>query len=350
VSQSNRLSALPKLSAQTLAWATDWDALFGRRAPIILEIGFGFGAFLAHLARTHLDANIVGLEVSSRSLESTERLITRERLSNVRVIHTRAETALHHLFRPAALADVHINFPDPWFKQGHIHRRLMQRDTLTTLVSRMTPGARLYLATDIADYATMSDGLLSTTPGLENALAAPYLHDPRAPELNRVVTKYEDKAQQAGRTCYYFVYWRTDAPAPNVPVIEDLPMPHVVFASPLPLDAMIDSFEPIKFSVPLVDQAELTHISFIAVYTGQTRRQPTALFEVHLSEPTIEQRIALMLLSKSDLPGAYTLQLGSLGHARPTTGVHWAVRALSDWLISLHPDAHMIDAKLQGVP
>lgn len=332
------------LSAQTLAWATDWDALFGRQAPLILEIGFGYGVFLAHLARTQPAANLVGLEVASRCLEAAERLIARERLAQVRIVHARAETALHHLFRPESLSDVHINFPDPWFKTGHVHRRLMQPDTLTALASRMTTGARLFLATDIADYAHMSRALLEASAYYANALPTPYVHDPRAPQLDRVVTKYEEKARRAGRTCYYFVYRRTDAPAPILPVIEDLPMPHLIFTSPLPLPDLVDGFAPFKLMIP--HEADATHIHVIAAYIGQTRREPTALFEAHISEPSIDQRVALMLLARDD--GTYTLQLGSLGHARATAGVHRAVRALGERLIGLHPDARIVGGKLQA--
>lgn len=330
-----------------MAWATDWDSLFGRSAPLILEIGFGYGTFLTHLARTNPNANVVGIEIANRCLDAAERAVSRERLTNVRIIHARAETALHHLFRPQTISDVYINFPDPWFKSGHVHRRLMQRDTLDALVSRMQTGARLFLATDIADYAEMSAELLAETPQLENALSAPYIHDPNAADLNRVITKYEAKAREAGRTCYYFVYRRNSISAPDIPVIEELPMPHVVFTSPLSLDAMIESFEPRKLSIA-DEGGEPTHINYLAAYVGQTRTQPTALFEVHISEPTIEQRIALMLLAKFGTQSTYTLQLGSLGHARPTAGVHRAVRVLSEWLIGLHPDARLIDSKLQG--
>ena len=131
--------------------------------PLIVEIGFGHGEFLLDLACSIPDANVIGLEIANRSLLRVERKIEQACLRNVRVIHSMAETALHHLFIPASIQQIHINFPDPWFKKDHSHRRLMQRDTLDAIVSRLAPAANCYLATDILAYAEMAHELLTHT-------------------------------------------------------------------------------------------------------------------------------------------------------------------------------------------
>ncbi len=322
-----------KLNVLTLPWPTDWRAVFGSARPLILEIGFGRGAFLLHLARAHPDHHVIGLEISNRCLTNAERLIARAELTNVRVVYTMAETALHHLFTPASLAQVHINFPDPWFRTRHSHRRLMQRDTLDAIVSRLAPGGLFYLATDIREYAEMSDALLAETPGLENRLPTPW-----ADALpGRIVTKYEQKARREGRACYYFAYRRSERPAPSVPQIKDLPMPHLVFQSPITLDEV-----QARFDLDQVQPSPGTHIHFMRVW----RSGAHLLFETHVKEPTIEQRLALTLSARDD--GRFTLQLSTLGHPRPTEGVHQAVTALGDWLLRLHPDARVVVRKLQS--
>jgi tRNA (guanine-N7-)-methyltransferase len=323
---------LRQLSALTLPWPVDWAALFGAARPLILEIGFGSGTFLLHLARQHPQASIIGLEISNQSLLKAERAIARERLHHVRVIHSRAETALAHLFEPASLSEVHINFPDPWFKHGHAHRRLMQRDTLDALVSRMRPGARLYLATDILDYAEMSAELLAATPGLSNSLPSPWVN--ALP--GRAVTKYEARARAEGRACHYFAYERNTHPAPPVPVIREIAMPHLVFATPLTIDAMQAAFTPFQ-----AHEGD-AHIGFVEAYQGRR----ALLFEIHVSEPTIEQHTALMLVPHG--PGEYTLQMSTIGHPRPTVGIQAAVRALGAWLVGLSPDARALKASLSG--
>ncbi len=321
-----------KLSALALPWPVDWAMIFGEARPLIVEIGFGSGTYLRHLARQHPGNSVIGLEISNQSLLKAERAVVREQLANVRVIHSRAETALAHLFEPGSLCQVHINFPDPWFKRGHQHRRLMQRDTLDAIVSRMQTGAQLFLATDIREYAEMSAELLAATPGLTNLLPQAWASD----IPGRTATKYEARALAEGRACHYFAYERNDQPAPAVPVVKELPMPHLVFATPLTLDEMLAAFKPFHAHEGAI------HIGFVEAYRGRK----TLLFEIHVSEPTIEQHTGLMLVPHN--PGEYTLQMSTLGHPRPTEGMQVAVRALGEWLVNLSPDARLLQASLSG--
>jgi tRNA (guanine-N7-)-methyltransferase len=322
---------MQKLSSLRLPWPTDWQTLFGAERRLILEIGFGYGAFLLHLARQNLDANVIGVEIAGQCLSHVERAVERQRLSNVRPIHSTAETALYHLFTPASLAEVHINFPDPWFKKRHSHRRLMQRDTLDALVNRLHPGGLLYLATDIIEYAEMSAELLAATPGLDNALPTPWANT----LPGRVVTKYEGRAQREGRPCHYFAYRRNAIPAPTIPIIEEQPVSHIVLHSPVSLDEMLAQFQPAEH------RAGDTVISLLHGYRGKNN----LLFEVFIKEPTIDQHIAF-LLTKRDRNNEYTLKLGTLGYPRTTAGVHHAVGILGNWLVSLHPQASIITSKL----
>jgi tRNA (guanine-N7-)-methyltransferase len=324
--------ALLKLSSKTLPWPTDWIELFGAARPLIVEIGFGYGTYLLHLARANPDANVIGLEVANKCLTAAENAIERLHLANVRVIHSTAETALYHLFEPATISQVHINFPDPWFKKRHGHRRLMRRETLDAMVNRLAPGGLFYLATDILAYAEMSAELLADTLGLDNMLDTPW-----ASSLpGRFVTKYEAKARRAGRECYYFAYRRNHFPAHGLPVIKEMDMPHLVFTSPLTLDDMLARFERREHA------EDGTHIAFLYGYRGEK----SLLFEVYVKEPTIDQRVAVMLVEREN-PNEYTLQLGMLGHPRPTPGIHRAVRLLGEWLVSLHPEARILKNKLQ---
>jgi tRNA (guanine-N7-)-methyltransferase len=320
-----------KLNSVNLSWPTDWGALFGREAPIILEIGFGRAAFLFHLARTFPDANVVGLEISNRCLDTAERGAERFGYDNLRVVHSTAESALHHLFAPETLSQIHVNFPDPWFKTKHRHRRLMQRDTLDAIVSRLRPGGLFYLATDIREYAEMSAALLAETPGMDNLLETDWANS----LPGRVVTKYEATAQQEGRACYYFARRRNALVAPPVPVIKEVEMPHAVFTSPVSLDEVQARFKPFD----VTDNGTIVNV--LDCYRGRH----TLLFEVYVKEPTIDQRVALLL--KHRLNGDFTLVLGTLGHPRHTEGMQKAVTVLGNWLLSLHPDARRVAGKAQ---
>ncbi|MBC6937715.1 MAG: tRNA (guanosine(46)-N7)-methyltransferase TrmB [Chloroflexi bacterium] len=315
-----------KLSSLTLPWPTDWAALFGVERPLIVEIGFGYGQFLLHLARAHPDASIIGLEIANRCLSHVEAQIERGGFTNARVIHSTAETALHHLFQPASISQIHINFPDPWFKKRHGHRRLMQRDTLDVMVNRLAPGGMLYLATDILEYAEMSAGLLAATPGLDNTLETPW-----ASSLpGRALTRYEGKAARTGRACYYFACRRNYLPPPPVAPVKELDMPHLVIKSALTLDTIYEAFTPGQH------QTDGIYISFLYIY----RSRNVLLLEVYVKEPTIDQHVAFLLSERA--PNEFSLRLSTLGHPRPTPGLHAAAGLLGEWLMSLHPGAEII--------
>jgi tRNA (guanine-N7-)-methyltransferase len=322
---------MDKLNPLKLRWPTNWAELFGNNHPLILEIGFGRGQFLFHLAQTYPDHNIIGLEISNQCLVKAENRIERERRTNVRTLHAMAETALHHLFAPASLAQVHINFPDPWFKERHSHRRLMQRDTLDAIVNRLAPGGLFYLATDIVEYAEMSAELLAETPELDNLLPTRWTHE----IAGRVVTKYEATAEREGRERYFFAYQRNTLPPPAVYPVKEMDMPHLLMENPLGLDDFLARFEP----------HEVAQDDVIASYITCYRGQFSLLFDVYVKEPTIDQRVGLLLRQRKS--GDYTLILGAIGQPRPTPGIHMAVAHLGAWLISLHPDARLIASKLQ---
>lgn len=332
-----KLHELPKLSALNLPWPANWGEVFGVERPLILDIGFGFGHTLRHLSQQHLDHNIVGLEISNFCLVKAEGMIPRYALHNVRVLFARAETALYHLFEPASLAQIHVNFPDPWFKDRHAGRRLIQRDTLDLMVNRLRPGGLFYLATDIAAYAEMSHALLAQTRGLKNTLDSPWAHE----LAGRTITKYERKAIAAGRPRFFFAYQRTDEALAEIPVAKEWPMPHIIFETPLSMADLRDAFRAAGAEQRYNEGA--VHIKVMRLFESDS----SLLFEVFVDEPTIEQQVALILTPRQGYPGQYTLRPGEIGTPRPTAGIHVAVGRLGDWLMQQHPLSRLVENKVR---
>ncbi|MEO0564504.1 MAG: tRNA (guanosine(46)-N7)-methyltransferase TrmB, partial [Chloroflexota bacterium] len=296
-------------STLSLPWPPDWPVLFdtpGEDRPLIVEIGFGYGQMLFHLAAQFPHANIIGVEVASRPLASVERKLIAHGVHNVRVMHGHAETLLGHMLHPASVSQIHVNFPDPWFKTGHAHKRVMKRWTVDAITSRLIPGGQFFLATDIDDYAKMSHALLSATPGLTNRFDTPWA----ASIDNRVTTKYEAKAVREGRTNKYFAYNRNDVPAPNVPLIGEQPMPNIVFHSQTPLQTVLDAFQRTAQSF----HDEDVHVSLMNAYYNE--HEGTLLFEAFVKEPTVEQHVGFLVARQFDGDGQHTLKLASFGHPR----------------------------------
>ena len=319
-----------KLNSLQLEWPTNWTELFEEERPLILEIGFGNGDYLMALAKAHPDCNVIGIEISSHSLFKAENRIRREKLENVRVVYSRGETAIHHLFLPESIREIHINYPDPWFKSRHAGRRIMQRDTLDAIVSRLEIGGLFYLATDIVEYAEMSHELLVETSGLDNLLASGWVNE--FPE-RLITTKYEAKGIQEGRLGNYFKYRRNETPALNVPIKEEWPVPHVVLKSPLSSQEIAAKVEKEAFHKGDIH---------VAMFNGFWNPNfDTVLLEINIEEPTIEQHIALILRPR-ETEGEYTLRYATFGMPRPTEGLHFATKAIAEWIVSLHADAEIV--------
>jgi tRNA (guanine-N7-)-methyltransferase len=337
--------ALPRLSAHQLAWPVDWPALFGvANTPprrMILEIGFGYGVYITHLAQANPAALIVGLEIASDCIRHTEGVLARRGLRNVRLIYSAAETALHHLFTPNSISEVHINFPDPWFKRGHAKRRLMQRDTLDVLCSRLQVGAPLYLATDIHDYAKMSADLLESTPQLTNRL--PHRWGTAAQVGRTVTTKYEATGIREGRACAYFAYQRNSTPALPIPVQQESAMSHCVLFCPRTHADIQVAFDDPKRTLPQMHTQGETIVKFMGAYLGRGG----LLLEVYAKEPTLEQRFMFVLGARpADGAHQHVLKLASVGFPRTTPAVHLAAALLRDWLLTLHAEARVLQDKI----
>src|SRR3990167_7891972 len=105
----------------------EWSfpALFGRLAPVVLEIGFGMGESFLVTARAHPEWNHLGLEVHAPGVANVLQAVVSEGLSQVRVCQQDAVAALQQAVPLASLSRVNLFFPDPWPKARHHKRRLV---------------------------------------------------------------------------------------------------------------------------------------------------------------------------------------------------------------------------------
>jgi tRNA (guanine-N7-)-methyltransferase len=188
--------------------ALDLTALFGRAAPVVLEIGSGMGEATAAMAAADPGRGYLAVEVHTPGIANLLALVEQYGLTNVRVAHGDAVELISTGLLPAALDAVHAFFPDPWPKARHHKRRLIQPDRVALLRSRLTPGGALRCATDWADYAEAMRETLDGDPELVNA------HDGYAPRwAGRPLTKFEQRGLDAGRQVYDLEYHRVGGPA-----------------------------------------------------------------------------------------------------------------------------------------
>ena len=181
--------------------ALDFERIFGRRAPTILEIGFGMGETTSLIAQAHPENNYLGIEVHTPGVGSLLKLIAENALGNLRLVQHDAVEVLEHMIAPASLAGAHIFFPDPWPKKRHHKRRLIQPAFVALLASRLAPGAYLHAATDWQEYAEQILAVFAAEPTLANTAPG---YAPR-PDY-RPQTKFESRGLKLGHGVWDIVF------------------------------------------------------------------------------------------------------------------------------------------------
>lgn len=183
----------------------DFAAVFGRPAPLTLEIGFGNGETLAALAAAHPERNYLGIEVHRPGVGRLLNALAARGLDNVRVIMHDAVEAVEAMLPDAVVDQALIYFPDPWPKKRHHKRRLVQPPFVAMLARALAPGARLELATDWDDYAAGMLETLEATPAFLN-LAGRGRFAERPPY--RPSTRFERRGLGLGHAVRDLVYER----------------------------------------------------------------------------------------------------------------------------------------------
>jgi len=179
----------------------DLIQLFGREAPVVLEIGFGNGLSLAEMATSFPEMGFFGIEVHKPGVGSLLVQVRKQELQNVRVSGDDAVQVLEKQIPDGSLERVQIFFPDPWHKKRHHKRRLIQPEFVETLVKKLRPKGRIHVATDWENYAEHILEVLSANQDLRNT-ATDYAPKPDY----RPGTKYEARGVRLGHGVWDLVF------------------------------------------------------------------------------------------------------------------------------------------------
>ncbi len=177
---------------------------WGRRAPLIVEIGSGQGHAIIHAATSRPDDDFLAVEVFRAGLARTMLDAERAGARNLRLVEANAPEVLQHLLPAASVDELWVFFPDPWHKHKHTKRRLVTPGFAALAAAVVAVGGSLRLATDWEDYALQMRSVLDESADFERAFAGEW-----APRFDgRVVTAFERKGERAGRAIRDLAYRR----------------------------------------------------------------------------------------------------------------------------------------------
>jgi tRNA (guanine-N7-)-methyltransferase len=180
----------------------DWQSVFGRKAPVVLEIGFGMGETTAAIASAQPDVDFLGVEMHMPGVGALLRRVEAGGLTNVRVVRADVVDVIARI-ADGSLAGIHVYFPDPWPKKRHHKRRLLQSEFVHVISAKLARGGYLHVATDWQPYADEILAVFEAEPLLAKTC------DGFAPRPAwRPVTKFERRGVDRGHPVFDLLFTR----------------------------------------------------------------------------------------------------------------------------------------------
>ncbi|MBU2548636.1 MAG: hypothetical protein KKB20_09520 [Proteobacteria bacterium] len=285
------------LNVTSMSRPIDWAGLFGRQAPLEVEIGYGNGDYLVRRAKQLPERDFIGLELTWASTKRALRRLAKVSAGNVRLARVDARMAFGRLFRPRTLTRVYSLYPLPWPKDRHARRRLFCTDFLRLVCSRLEDHGQALIVTD---HEPLSDWILGQTPGSG-------FEAERGMIPARFQTKYERKWQDNGQAVFHEISLLKTA-HPDVPLEEDADV----------LTLHLGDFNPDRFDF----QGQTGPITVIFKEFLYDPRRRKALVRVLVDEDGLLQHVWIQI---EDQGKAWAIGMARESHVLPTAGVKRAV-------------------------
>ena len=291
------------------------ENLFGRAAPLVMEVGFGDGGFLAHLAAEHPEWNLLGAEVALGSVTRAFKRMRRQGAPNVRLYLGHARFLVRNVLPAGSLHRLYVNFPDPWPKKKHRPRRLLQASFFRLLSTRLEAGGALWFTTDHAEYFDFAREQAASTGLFEIT--------PKPPPPATLETKYARKWQAQNIPIQHAVFTQRaraeDAFPPTVETYDA--MHHALLDGALP---PLDSFEKIvhRFDGGTVVVLE----AYRAAEAG------ALVFATRIEEEDLTQEILVEVRPARKGRSDYFVGVKPFGQPLGTRGTREAVGVVAGWL------------------
>ncbi|NYE20926.1 tRNA (guanine-N7-)-methyltransferase [Microbacterium immunditiarum] len=184
--------------------AIDPAAVWGREAPLVVEIGSGQGHAIVHAATSRPEWDFLAIEVFKAGLARTMLDAERAGARNLRLVEANAPEVLEKLLPEASVSELWVFFPDPWHKKKHTKRRLVTPEFAELAARALRDGGTLRLATDWEDYALQMRDVLDEAEAFEKDFEGEWADRYEG----RALTAFERKGARAGRGIRDLAYRR----------------------------------------------------------------------------------------------------------------------------------------------
>lgn len=183
-----------------------WSEVFGRKAPLHIEVGMGKGQFMMELALCNPDINYVGIEMYSSVLLRAVQKMEEKPMDNLRFIRMDARE-IEEVFGKGEVDKIYLNFSDPWPKDRHAKRRLPSRQFLARFDQILKKDGNLEFKTDNKDLFDFAVEEVEPAGWKIDAITYDLHHDEVMNEGN-ILTEYEEKFSSKGNPIYKYIISR----------------------------------------------------------------------------------------------------------------------------------------------
>ena len=184
----------------------DFEAVFGRNAPVVLEIGFGMGKSLIEMAKNSPEKNFLGIEVHTPGVGACLADAQEAGLKNLRIMNHDAVEVLEFMIPDNSLSTFQLYFPDPWHKARHNKRRIVQTTFMEDMRQKLIVGGIIHMATDWENYAEHMLEVLNAAQGLKNCNKSGYASRPEW----RPLTKFENRGNNLGHGVWDLLFEKAE--------------------------------------------------------------------------------------------------------------------------------------------
>ena len=294
------------------------EAMFGRRGPFCVEIGFGAGGFLTRLAGLRPGWKILGVELSPPCHSRARKSLIEAGHANVRLLKAPGEFVIRNITPAESIRRVYVNFPDPWPKERHHDRRLLQRQFFEVLAGRLEEHGELWLTSDHAEYFDWAVACGEATD----------LYDicRRKPDEALLQTKYGRKWRQEGKQIQQAVFAKAeegDWIPPDIELVDE--MHHATIRGELPDP---EDFQKIR---SIDDDRVIIILEAYRNVGGEG-----LLFLAHIEESDLTQRVLIDVTPREEVgDGDRKIVVGIRRFNQPlmTKGTGAAVECVAQWVV-----------------